>query len=35
MEILRSDLVMVGMIAIGIIGVLVDSLFKLAAARLG
>lgn len=28
MEILRSDLVMVGMIAIGIIGVLVDAVFK-------
>lgn len=28
MEILRSDLVMVGMITIGIIGVLVDSVFK-------
>lgn len=28
MEILRSDLVMVGMIAIGIIGVLVDAIFK-------
>lgn len=35
MEILRSDLVMVGMIVIGVIGVLVDSLFKLALRRLG
>lgn len=33
MEILRSDLVIVGMIAIGLIGVLVDSLFKLALNR--
>ena len=33
MEILRSDLVIVGMIVIGIIGVLVDSLFKLALTR--
>ncbi|EPX75432.1 ABC transporter permease [Salipiger mucosus] len=35
MEILRSDLVMVGMIAIGIIGVLVDAIFKLVANRVG
>lgn len=34
MEILRSDLVMVGMIAIGIIGVLVDSIFKQLASRI-
>ena len=33
MEILRSDLVIVGMIVIGVIGVLVDSLFKLALTR--
>lgn len=34
MEILRSDLVMVGMIVIGVIGVAVDSLFKLALSRI-
>ncbi|MHA3980744.1 ABC transporter permease [Halovulum sp. GXIMD14794] len=34
MEILRSDLVMVGMIAIGIIGVMVDALFKFLASRI-
>lgn len=34
MEILRSDLVMVGMIAIGIIGVLVDAIFKKLASRI-
>lgn len=34
MEILRSDLVMVGMIAIGIIGVIVDALFKFLATRI-
>jgi len=34
MEILRSDLVMVGMIAIGVIGVLVDALFKALAKRI-
>ncbi len=35
MEILRSDLVMVGMAAIGVIGVLVDSLFKILQTRFG
>ncbi|WP_454856579.1 ABC transporter permease [Rhizobium binxianense] len=35
MEILRSDNVMVGMVAIGVIGVIVDSFFKLALARFG
>lgn len=35
MEILRSDLVMVGMVAIGIIGVLVDAAFKMIARHVG
>lgn len=33
MEILRSDLVLVGMIVIGILGVLIDSFFRLLASR--
>ncbi|MCF8482798.1 MAG: ABC transporter permease [Rhodospirillum sp.] len=35
MEILRSDLVMVGMAAIGVIGVLVDAVFKVLQTRFG
>ena len=35
MEILRSDQVMVGMVAIGLIGVVVDSIFKLIQSRFG
>jgi len=31
MEILRSDLVLVGMVVIGILGVAIDALFRLAA----
>jgi len=33
MEILRSDLVLVGMIAIGILGVVIDSVFRVVSAR--
>jgi ABC-type nitrate/sulfonate/bicarbonate transport system permease component len=33
MEILRSDLVMVGMAVIGVLGVLIDSVFRIVSKR--